>query len=45
MSIMHFGVISQHLANDADRDWDHGRYTRRHREVLGLFITAYPPRT
>jgi hypothetical protein len=45
LSIMHFGVISQHLANDPDRDWDHGRYTRRHREILPLFIKAYPPRT
>ena len=45
LSIMHFGVISQHLANDADRDWDHGRYTRRHRDILSLFIKAYPPRT
>ena len=45
LSIMHFGIISQHLANDADRDWDHGRYTRRHREILALFINAYPPRT
>lgn len=44
LSIMHFGVISQHLANDADRDWDHGRYTRRHRDILSLFIKAYPPR-
>ena len=45
LSIMHFGVISQHLANDAGSDWDHGRYTRRHREILPLFIKAYPPRT
>ena len=45
LSIMYFGVISQHLANDADRDWDHGRYTRRHRDILSLFIKAYPPRT
>ena len=45
LSIMHFGIISQHLANDADRDWDHGRYTRRHRDILSLFIKAYPPRT
>jgi hypothetical protein len=43
LSILHFGVISQHLANDVGRDWDHGRYTRRHREILTLFITAYPP--
>ena len=45
LSIMHFGVISQHLANDADRNWDHGRYTRRHRDILSLFIKAYPSRT
>jgi AcrR family transcriptional regulator len=45
LSIMHFGVISQHLANDPGSDWDHGRYTRRHREILALFISAYPPRT
>ena len=44
LSIMHFGVISQHLANDADRDWDHGRYTRHHREIVPLFTKAYPPR-
>ena len=45
LSIMHFGVISQHLANDPGSDWDHGRYTRRHREILRLFLKAYPPRT
>ncbi len=44
LSIMHFGVISQHLANDADRDWDHGRYTCRYREILPLFVKAYQPR-
>lgn len=44
LSIMHFGVISQHLANDADRDWDHGRYTRHHREIVPLLTKAYPPR-
>jgi hypothetical protein len=34
LSIMHFGIITQHLANDPHSDWDHGRYTRRHREIL-----------
>ncbi len=42
LSILHFGVISQHLANDADSDWDHGRYTRRHKELISIFIQAYP---
>jgi AcrR family transcriptional regulator len=45
LAIMHFGVISQHLANDAGLDWDHGRFTRRHQEVLALFVSAYPPGT
>ena len=45
LSIMHFGIISQHLANDAGSDWDHGRYTRRYREILPLFLNAYPPKT
>jgi AcrR family transcriptional regulator len=44
LSILHFGVISQHLANDAGRDWDQGRFTRRHAEIIGLFVAAYPPR-
>lgn len=43
LSIMHFGVISQHLANDPSHDWEHGRYTRRHQEILSLFAKAYPP--
>jgi AcrR family transcriptional regulator len=44
LSIMHFGIISQHLANDAGRDWNHGRFTRRQQEILALFVSAYPPR-
>ena len=43
LSIMHFGIITQHLANDPHSDWDHGRYTRRHREIIPLFVKAYPP--
>jgi hypothetical protein len=38
-------ATTQHLANDPGSDWDHGRYTGRHREILSLFLTAYPPRT
>jgi AcrR family transcriptional regulator len=43
LSIMHFGIISQHLANDAGQDWEHGRFTRRQRDILALFVSAYPP--
>jgi AcrR family transcriptional regulator len=43
LSILHFGIISQHLANDPGTDWEHGRYTRHHQEILSLFVTAYPP--
>jgi AcrR family transcriptional regulator len=43
LSAMHFGVISQHLANEPDRDWEHGRFTRLHPRVVELFVMAYPP--
>ena len=43
LSTMHFGVISQQLANDPDGDWDTGRFTRLFPEVLRLFVSAYPP--
>lgn len=43
LSSMHFGVISQHLANDADSDWDHGRFTSLHPRIVPLFVSAYPP--
>ena len=43
LSTMHFGVLSQHLANDPDSDWEHGRYTRLHPRVIELFALAYPP--
>ena len=43
LSILHFGVISQHLANDTGSDWEHGRFTRRHAEIVRLFVAAYPP--
>lgn len=43
LSSMHFGVISQHLANDADSGWEHGRFTSLHPRVVPLFASAYPP--
>ena len=43
LSVMHFGVLSQHLANDPSSDWEHGRYTSLHSRVIELFVNAYPP--
>lgn len=43
LSILHFGVISQHLTNEPDSDWEHGRYTQLHRRAIELFVLAYPP--
>ncbi len=43
LSTLHFGMISQHLANDIGSDWDHGRYTRLHHQLIAMFIRAYPP--
>lgn len=42
LSTLHFGVLSQHLANDPDSDWEHGRYTQLHPRLIELFIAAYP---
>lgn len=43
LSTLHFGMISQHLANDIGSDWDHSRYTRLHHQLITMFIRAYPP--
>lgn len=42
LSTMHFGVLSQHLANDPDSDWEHGFFTRLHPRVFEMFTAAYP---
>jgi AcrR family transcriptional regulator len=42
LSTLHFGVLSQHLANDPRGDWENGTYTSLHSTVLDLFETAYP---
>ena len=43
LAILHFGVISQQLANDPAGDWEHGRYSTLHARAFRLFIDAYPP--
>jgi AcrR family transcriptional regulator len=42
LASLHFGVISQHLANEPDSTWKSGRYSRAHRRVVELFGSAYP---
>ena len=41
LSSLHFGVLSQHLANDPQGDWENGTYTSLHPTVLGLFEAAF----
>jgi AcrR family transcriptional regulator len=43
LSTLHFGVLSQHLANDPDADWEHGVFTALHPRVVDMFVAAYPP--
>jgi AcrR family transcriptional regulator len=43
LSTMHFGILSQHLANDPNADWEHGMFTRLHPRIFGMFAAAYPP--
>jgi AcrR family transcriptional regulator len=45
LSTMHFGVLSQHLANDPDADWEHGFFTRLHPRIFEMFAAAYPSKT
>ena len=41
LSALHFGVLSQHLANDPGGDWETGTYTSLHPTVLDLFEAAF----
>lgn len=43
LSAMHFGILSQHLANDSDSSWETGRFTRLHPTIIDLFVRNYPP--
>lgn len=43
LATMHFGVISQHLANQPEAGWDDSPWTALHPRVLELFVSAYPP--
>lgn len=43
LSTLHFGIVSQHLANEPDVGWDHSRYTPLHARIVDLFVSAYPP--
>jgi AcrR family transcriptional regulator len=42
LASLHFGVISQRLANEPDSTWTSGRYTRAHRQIVELYRAAYP---
>lgn len=41
LSILHFGVLSQHLANAPGQDWDTGPFTRLHGEAIALFVARF----
>ena len=43
LASLHFGVLSQHLANEPGRDWSTGRYTQAYGRVLELFVEGYRP--
>ncbi|MFL6151168.1 MAG: TetR/AcrR family transcriptional regulator [Ornithinibacter sp.] len=43
LASLHFGVLSQHLANEPDTTWAQGQYTRSYRRVIDLFVAAFPP--
>ena len=43
LASLHFGVLSQHLANEPETAWSQGIYTRSYSRVIHLFVAAYPP--
>jgi AcrR family transcriptional regulator len=43
LASLHFGVLSQHLANEPDATWDEGVYTRSYSRVIDLFVYAFTP--
>ncbi|TQN46029.1 TetR family transcriptional regulator [Humibacillus xanthopallidus] len=43
LASLHFGVLSQHLANEPETTWDEGLYTSAYRRVIDLFVAAFPP--
>lgn len=42
LASLHFGVVSQHLANEPGVAWGAGVYTRSYPRVIDLFTTAFP---
>jgi AcrR family transcriptional regulator len=40
---LHFGVLSQHLANQPGHDWSTSVYTQAYARVLALFVEGYRP--
>jgi AcrR family transcriptional regulator len=43
LASLHFGVLSQHLANQPEHDWSSGVYTSAYGRVLELFVQGYQP--
>lgn len=43
LASLHFGVLSQHLANEPDATWADGAYTQSYPRVIDLFTAAFPP--
>jgi AcrR family transcriptional regulator len=43
LAVLHFGVLSQHLANEPEADWESGSFTRLHRTAVGVFVAAHRP--
>ena len=43
LASLHFGVLSQHLANQPGRDWSSSVYTQAYARVLQLFVAGYAP--
>lgn len=43
LSVLHFGALSQHLANEPATPWDESPYAQLLPQLLAMFTAAYPP--
>jgi AcrR family transcriptional regulator len=43
LTTLHFGMLSQHLANEPGHDWEQSTFTRLHPRLMAMFVSTYPP--
>ena len=42
LSVLHFGLLSQHLANEPGTAWEDSAYARLLPQLIAMFVATYP---